>query len=125
MRDRLYELIEKSGILCKDCGDYGDTYCCEAIADHLLASGVIVLPVKVGDTLFVLDRRNKIQKYIVTEIDCTIGGYGKRWKVTAYNTDYDVRRYEVFTDYEFGYIVFFTKEEAEKAVAQMNKEGER
>ena len=43
MRDKLIELILKSEILCNTCGESSNTYCAEALADHLLANGVVVL----------------------------------------------------------------------------------
>lgn len=52
MRNRLIDMLEKSDILCKDCGEYGDTYCCEAIAEYLVSNGVIVPPCKVGDMVY-------------------------------------------------------------------------
>lgn len=48
-RDRLIELLLKSEILCNTCGESTNTYCAEALADYLLANGVIVPPCKVGD----------------------------------------------------------------------------
>ena len=36
--------ISKSNILCKNCGDYGDTYCTEAIANTLYKAGYRKLP---------------------------------------------------------------------------------
>lgn len=60
MREKLIELIRESEILCDDCGEYGSSYCTEAIADHLIANGVTLnewvsveerLPDKDGDYL--------------------------------------------------------------------------
>ena len=36
--------ISESNILCKDCGDYGDTYCTEAIANTLYKAGYRKIP---------------------------------------------------------------------------------
>ena len=41
-REKLIALLTESKILCDYCGDYGASYCIQAIADHLLANGVVV-----------------------------------------------------------------------------------
>ena len=51
MRDKLIKLI-KYCTSCEECRD-------EDIADHLLANGVIVPPCKVGDTVWLLQKRCK------------------------------------------------------------------
>jgi hypothetical protein len=65
MRDRLIELLIKSGVTWYPCG----------VADHLLANGVIVLPCAVGDTVYVLD------DYVAHDECCKceyyrVGGFG-------------------------------------------------
>lgn len=59
MRSRLIELILNSEILCNTCGESTNTYCAEALADHLLANGVIVPQmetdehkIQIGDVLY-------------------------------------------------------------------------
>lgn len=42
MREKLIELLTESDILCDTCGESGSSYCIEAVADHLIASGVVV-----------------------------------------------------------------------------------
>ena len=37
---KLIDLLTESEILCNDCGQHGNSYCIEAIADHLIANGV-------------------------------------------------------------------------------------
>ena len=39
---KLIDLLTESEILCNDCGQHGNSYCIEAIADHLIANGVTV-----------------------------------------------------------------------------------
>ena len=58
-RERLIELISKSEILCNTCGENTNSYCAEALADYLLANGVIVPPCKVGDR-YVMDTAKTI-----------------------------------------------------------------
>ena len=40
-REKLIKLILGSEILCDTCGDSASSYCAEAIADHLIANGVV------------------------------------------------------------------------------------
>lgn len=59
MRDRLIEILIQSGVTWNPCG----------VADALLDNGVIMPPVKVGDTIYVLDVcATKIIERKVTEI---------------------------------------------------------
>ena len=65
MRDRLIELLLKSEPLHeRDLDDDLADGEIEAIADHLLANGVIVLPVKVGQILY--GHRARVIEYRVT-----------------------------------------------------------
>ena len=120
MRDRLIELLKsphkaeqlrQTGV---DIGKYEDD-CVEAmIADFLLANGVIVPPVKIGQTVYVVSRY-----------------YGGLWRIHECRV-FDLTIYEkhifmrlVDRDYNFGMeiseigkTVFLTKEEAEKALAE-------
>ena len=81
----------------------------ERLADHLLANGVIVLPCKIGDTVYQTDGvilySSKVNRILVLD------------GLTIYQTsaiDFD--------DRAIGKTVFLTREEAEKALAQ--REGE-
>ena len=100
MRDRLIEMIQNA------VGGCARNWA-EVIADHLLANGVIVLPCKVGDWVYMLRNgeihRNHIcqvhisQTYAQTFFSC----YGEKFGVE-----------------QIGKTVFLTKEEAEKALAE-------
>ena len=117
-RDRLIELLKKdncpSPFLCDEKCKYANLKrCYEArTADHLIANGVIVLPCKVGDKLYIL--------YSVTkEIEeCDITGF-------IIQTKHDVIQFKDGTIYtiwdkdynaHFGKTLFLTREEAEKAL---------
>lgn len=109
-RDRLIELILKSEILCNTCGESTNTYCAEALADHLLANGVIVLPCKVGTEVYLsdyIDTHHRVKEYkflgnkIAVVIECW------EWQRTC------TRMLD-----EFGKTVFLTKEEAEQALKE-------
>ena len=80
--------------------------CREKVADYLLANGVIVPPVTIGQTVYAIDRRSQLW-----------------WKGTAMSLCYTGTGMEfgvLFDDGEFAVYkddaVFLTKEEAEKAL---------
>ena len=120
MRDRLIELLKQKAchyVLCdNECGGcknvemYDDSI--ESIADHLLANGVIVPPVKVGQTVWFVRNlgdksREKIEETRVEKIVLKSGGlYIKLGCNSMYET----------TCNSIGKTVFLTREEAEQAL---------
>lgn len=108
MRDRLIDLIHDSDLSLDSV----------RLADHLLANGVIVPPCKVGDTVYVLDKKSA-QEYTVHAVErdekhlnikChswLAEREGLLHKHTAY-----------FNLNNFGKTVFLTKAEAEKALEE-------
>lgn len=123
MRDRLVEIVKKS--LVKNI-DYTHRLA-ENITDDLLAEGVIVLPVKVGQTVFVICNtveriKLKIETCIYeTKIDhISIGARGAEFHllyrcITHPDCDWIVEK-------DIGKTVFLTREEAEKALAERSGE---
>jgi hypothetical protein len=117
MRDRLIEILKR---FCTDdckithqCGycDFGDlTVCPSAVADHLLANGVIVPSVKVGQTVYSIVG-GIIQVFEGAVYEITYGRFGFTYRSTrkGYFT-------LAFNDEHIGKNVFLTKEEAEKAL---------
>lgn len=124
MKDRLIEILKQFTTEdCKithQCGycDYGElVVCASAVAEHLLANGVIVPPVKVGQTVYVVNRY-----------------YGGLWRIHECRVD-NLTIYErlifmslIDGNYNFGIeiseigkTVFLTREEAEKALAENKK----
>lgn len=107
--ERLIELIKKS--LFKHI--YEDCTLSESIADDLLADGVIVLPCKIGDTVYWIDGECISEGFITTilmvsdEINYTA--------LTDYGEEIE------FEDFEIGKTVFLTKEEAEDALRKENE----
>ena len=93
MRDRLIELLRKSGASFERALP-------EEIADYLLANGVIVPPCKVGD---------KVYWIFEPPFD----------DVTEKEIVEDEFWWAMFED--FGKTVFLTREEAEKALAERSK----
>ena len=124
MRERLIELLSGKSI---------DTYAdVKYVADYLLANGVIALPCKVGDTLYALKENEKIVKCTAVSIlQNLVGKERDRWIVTSRFENYyskiasfecETYLYSSFDD--FGKTVFFTREEAEKALAERMKDND-
>ena len=127
MRERLIELIDeadeecKHTKECKSCSGYGKGAMCMNyhIADHLLANGVVVLPCKVGDTLYEISQmRDKRILPFVNEYEVTHIGVGKRKCKVYHEMDGFVK---IFLQDDIGKTVFLTREEAEKALAERSK----
>lgn len=99
----------------------------EHIADFLIANGVVVLPCKVGDTVYVnyIYGRNKIitDSQMVYSIEQTVGVNDESyWKVCAKQVI--EKGYIVcheYTEDDFGKTVFLTCEEAEAALKKMEE----
>lgn len=106
-RERLIELLLEWG------NKENDGVRAESIADYLLANGVIVLPCKVGDTVYeICERRRsgKWQKAIVERVVHGIEiGIDKILTARCGTTTY------VYLS-RLGETVFLTREEAEKAL---------
>ena len=104
-RKRLVELIQDCPIQSRTLGDIFYKSVIEKIADHLLASGVIVPPVKVGQTVYHLGYSFKVEEIEILQ-DNIFYRCG--------NTGTD--DYMAFCESDIGKTVFLTKEEAEKAL---------
>lgn len=105
MRDRLIELLEEAknqalatvGSLNHGFGEW--------YADHLLANGVVVPPVKVGDTVYCI-RYDKTRKAFVKPLPVRSVTIWEKGKITLFTSREDY----------FGETVFLTKELAEEAL---------
>lgn len=120
MRDRLIELL-KSGIkqLEHQAGarTFGD------LADYLLASGVIVLPVKIGQTVWVYNQTtNNI--YRNTVIGIQIFGTGKNANkiIVKYVNQRGETSDRKFAWAQIGKQVFLSEEEAVQALAERSND---
>ncbi len=128
-REKLIKSINESGILCDSCGENTSSYCAEAIADHLLANGVIVPPCKVGDVVY------EHNNHVWTDecCDCEhffVGGFGDpnecgRTEDGLKHPDCVQIKESVVTQHDilfnlcfdkFGKTVFLSYEDAEKAL---------
>lgn len=113
MRDRLIELLKQKSCVyvpcdnecggCKNVEMYDDSI--ESIADHLLSEGVIVPPVKVGQTVYCI-RYDKARKPFVKPLGvCSITIWGKGG-ITVFTSKEDTWEKTAFP----------TREEADKAL---------
>lgn len=124
-KERLTELLktpEKASFVRKAGVSLSDTP--EGItADFLLANGVIALPVKMGDLLYMpweWNGQKGIAYLTVTVLRC-ISGFG--W---SFGTDFDTDDEDYYEAYncgsfkpkDVGKIVFLTQEEAERALKE-------
>lgn len=103
MRDRLIEILTKSGASFERALP-------EEIADHLLSEGVIVPPVKLGQTVWFI--RTHIGKIVETKVDKVVLKNGGLYLQLSRNSFYET------TCRSIGKTVFLTREEAEKALAE-------
>ena len=109
-RERLIELLMQGDIAAAKQGVFNCCMCrreAETIADYLLENGVIVPPVKVGDTVYIFERGS----YIIP-----ICGQGKpHWEIKIEKCSF---KYWLLDNHKFGVNMFFTREEAEKALKE-------
>lgn len=124
-REELIRLMQEAS---QSKSDYAGNIGLGQIADYLLEHGVIVLPCKVGDTVYELDEDGRIVKGIVQSIrQNLIRNKQGRWIVTSWLDDYYVdlngtrfpREAHLYSPFSsFGETVFLTREEAEKALKE-------
>ena len=113
-RDWLIELLMQGDIAAAKQGVFNCCMCrreAETIADYLLENGVIVPPCKVGDMVYIFERGS----YIIP-----ICGQGKpHWEIKIEKCSF---KYWLLDNHKFGVNMFFTREEAEKALAEKDSE---
>jgi hypothetical protein len=115
MRDRLIELITKSGLVDTwnyHTDDFKEPNPIDELADYLLANGVIVPPVKIGQELWDI-HYNKPRKWEVVYL----GYNGKEWFINVhyYKDKHNFATRQIEGRY-LNRLYFFTKEEAEQAL---------
>ena len=116
-RERLIELLMQGDIAAAKQGVFNCCMCrreAETIADYLLENGVIVPPVKAGDTIYEIHERRKgnewvkiISERFVHGVEVCMGCMIIRCGSTI----------SVFPS-DIGKTVFLTREEAEKALKE-------
>ena len=117
-RERLIELLMQGDIAAAKQGVFNCCMCrreAETIADYLLENGVIMLPVKAGDTIYEIHERRKgcervktISERFVHGVEICMGGC---MIIRCGST------ISVFLS-DIGKTVFLTREEAEKALKE-------
>jgi hypothetical protein len=104
MRDKLSNMIQSAVNGCAK-------YWADVIADKLIAEGVIVPICKVGQTVYYpIYHINKVVQLLVSEIIYTKNNIRYWASYLAFSVD------------DIGKIVFLTREEAEKALAERSEE---
>ena len=113
-REKLIELLNEA----RNQHLFEDKYN-EAVADYLLANGVIVPPCNVGDTLYVISQmKDKRILPFINEYEATSIKLGKKKCVVYHEKDGYIK---MFKQDDFGKTVFLTREEAEKALAERSE----
>lgn len=119
-REKLIELLKKSLVNLSD-------FQAEVASNTLLANGVVVLPCKEGDTVYILNRnRTRVQKMIgeAADIRCVCSEEDNLCMATCRDAKNGVCSYRFKNDLsDFSKTVFLTREEAEAALKKM--EGEK
>ena len=114
-RERLIELLMQGDIAAAKQGVFNCCMCkreAEILADYLLENGVIVPPCKVGDIVYIFERGS----YIIP-----ICGQGKpHWEIKIEKCSF---KYWLLDNHKFGVNMFFTREEAEKALKESEDNG--
>ena len=77
---------------------------------------VLILPCKAGDMLYEITTRKTISEYCATAICVTLGGIFIEWEIRK---GFAGRSASGITPSAIGKTVFLTREEAEKALAEM------
>ncbi len=134
-RDRLIKMIE-DGFPTNIAILFGKNI--EKIADYLLANGVIVLPCKVGDMIYIIDlfdyepckksgKDGGVCPHLYAEYgvgyECRKGYYGEKpFSCAEIKTEKIEDICQIFSYWTwFGKTVFLTKEEAEEKLKELNK----
>lgn len=116
-RDRLIELLKKAddNASKKLITDYDDAIVDNA--DYLLANGVIVPPCKVGGKVYWI---NRIKNKIMADKVISVNLYKNGWTITT--DTIGTKTTSTYGLNRFLEIMFFTKEEAEQAFKECDKQ---
>lgn len=119
MRDRLVELLKTASYYLDE-----QDVLCNRIADHLIANGVIVPPVKLGQTIFILEDIGiqtlpEIVPLNVYRINFTISEDGLYFHIVCVTENRSIQH---IRGEDFGKTVFLTKAEAEQKLKEMRGE---
>lgn len=126
MRERLIELLLRKSCMTNKCPDIPCDECeciavhtgdADKIADYLLANGVIIPPCKVGDKVYT-EVLNRIESFVITNFEFSVTPNGWSCGVTSSNGLYPM----LFSFDSIGKTVFLTKESAENALKERERE---
>lgn len=122
-RERLIELLHDAtfGVNKHTLADHLKKETVEAVADYLLANGVIVPPCNVGDTVYYPWTYDGQSGVAINKVD-SINVYCKHLTIVIVD-DWrsDMPMPICFDTDDFGKTVFLTREEAEKALAERSR----
>ena len=110
-RERLLKMLDKTiATKDEDTNDY-----IEWLADELL-TGIIVPPVKVGDTVWVKEMRSgKIKECKIARIRASVSEKARTYAMVAEKLRRPITISFMFTEKDIGHEVFLTKKEAKEA----------
>ena len=111
MRERLIGLIQDSVDGCA-------RHWAEVIADYLLQNGVVVLPCKVGDAVYIVDRTSdSVVSGMITHFEYNLYTTPKEW-ITVVSNElwYGKTKIRNRIDLLIGKTVFLSREDAERAL---------
>lgn len=122
-RERLTEILKafctEDCKITHQCGycDYGDLpVCASAVADHLLANGVIVPPCKVGTKVYIA-----YEEHINQVFDGSLVSYSLDAAHLWFNCHYTCGLNMWHPIEDLGKTVFLSREDAEKALKERNE----
>lgn len=120
-KEKLIELLSGINVL-----DYSTANFTECIADYLLANGIIVLPCKVGDTVYTnVSMQGWYMRMKARPYKAKIAFIGINGTDNFINVTFENGNMLQFKFSDFGKTVFLTREEAEKALAERNKSNDK
>ena len=124
MRESLIELLKQIDfdfseecVCASEDGYKGAPDLAEFFADRLIAEGVIVPPCKVGDEIYWIgDKERVVKTFFVNCVQINIFDKHIHTVIHTVNNKENFYSDREFSNYQFGNTLFFTKEEAEKAL---------
>ena len=121
--ERLTVLIEECAAIHESGFDPDKRISAEALARYLLANGMLLPPMKIGQIIYDIDGED-VRELKVLKIVYFCDSYSMGCLRVGSIEETTMRSITVF-DIEIGKHVFFTREEAEAELKKRRKEGER
>ena len=123
MKERLVEIIKATPHGMQTLGDVLDSlYIENVMVEHLLENGVIVLPCKVGDEVYLVTPNGKIREINITDIYIEIKPTATVMRLSAtFYVDNKPYFFQV-SPFDFGKTIFLTREEAQAKLKEGGEE---